>query len=83
MDNVNNKFKKNEETLNEKKKPQAESVVHVEKRKAVEDIVDHFYEWVDKLHVDLSKAKSRVKEVRKDAVSPQTKLNKSNTVVVK
>ena len=58
-------------------------MVHVEKRKAVEYIVDHLYEWVDELHVDLSKAKSRVKEVRKDAVSHQTKLNKSNTVAVK
>ena len=71
------------ETINEKQKRRAESVVHVEKRKAVEETVDHLYEWVDKLHVDLSEAKSRVKEARKDTASHQTKLNKANTVAVK
>ena len=67
MDNVNRKFKKIEETLNEKQKRRAEPVVHVEKRKAVEKTVDHLYEWVDELHVELSEAKSRLKETWKDA----------------
>ena len=58
-------------------------MVHVEKRKAVEETVDHLYEWVDELHVELSEAKSRVKEARKDTASNQTTLNKANTVAVK
>ena len=58
-------------------------MVHVEKHKAVEETVDHFYEWVDELHVEISEAKSRVKEARKDTASNQTKLNKANTVAVK
>ena len=41
-------------------------MVHVEKRKAVEETVDHLYEWVDELHVEISESKSIVKEVRKD-----------------
>ena len=44
-------------------------MVHVEKRKAVKETVDHLYEWVDELHVKLSEAKSRVKEARKDTAS--------------
>ena len=58
-------------------------MVYVEKRKAVEETVDRLYEWVDELHVELSEAKSRVKEARKDTASHQTKLNKANTVAVK
>ena len=58
-------------------------MVHVEKRKASEEIVDHLYEWVDELYVEISEAKSRVKEARKDTASHQTKLNKANTVAVK
>ena len=83
MDNVNKKFKKIEETPNEKQKRRPESVVHIEKRKAVEETVDHFYEWVDELYVDISEAKSRVKEEQKDTASHQTKLNKANTIAVK
>ena len=44
-------------------------MVYVEKRKAVEETVDRLYEWVDELHVELSEAKSRVKEERKDTAS--------------
>ena len=58
-------------------------MIHVEKRKAVEETVDHLYEWVDELHVKLSKVESRVKEAWKDAASHRTKLNKVNTVAVK
>ena len=76
-------LKKIEETINEKQKQRAESVVHVETRKAVEETVDHLYEWVDELYVEISEAKSRVKEARKDTASNQTKLNKYNTVTVK
>ena len=47
-----------EETINEKQKWRAEYVVHVEKRKAFEETVDHLYEWVDKLHIKLSEDKS-------------------------
>ena len=84
MDNANKQLKKKtEETINEKQKRRAESVVHVEKRKDVEETVDHLYEWVDEFHVKLSEAKSRVKEARKDTASHQTKLNKSNTVSFK
>ena len=83
MDNVNKKFKKIEETLNEKQKWRAESVVYVEKRKAAEETVDHLNECVEELHVELSEAKSRVKEARKDAASHQTNPNKANTVAVK
>ena len=83
MDNVNNKFKKNEETINENPKRRAESVVHVEKRKAVEETVGHLYEWVDELQVELSEAKSRVKEAQKDAAFHRKKLNKYNNVAVK
>ena len=71
-------LKKIKETINEKQKRRAESLVHVEKRKAVKKTVDHLYEWVDELHVKLSEAKSRVKEARKDTASHQTKLNKDN-----
>ena len=83
MDNVNNKFKKPEETINKKQKRRAESMVHIEKRKAVEETVDHLYGWVDEFHVELSEAKSRVKEARKDTASHRKKLNKANTVAVK
>ena len=76
-------LKKIEETINEKQKRRAEYVVHVEKRKAVEETVDHLYEWVDESHVKLSEAKSRVKEARKDTAYHQTNLNKSNTIAVK
>ena len=41
------------------------------------------YEWVDKLHVEISESKSRVKEARKDAASHRKKLNKANNVAVK
>ena len=58
-------------------------MVHVEKRKAVKETVDHLYEWVDELQVDISDAKSRVKEARKDTAYHRTKLNKANTVAVK
>ena len=58
-------------------------MVYVEKRKAVEETVDRLYEWVDELHVELSEAKSRVKEARKYTAYHQTKLNKANTVAVK
>ena len=58
-------------------------MVHVEKRKAVEETVDRLYEWTDELHVEISEAKSREKEARKNAASHRTKLNKSNTVAVK
>ena len=70
-------------TLNENQKRRTESMVHIEKRKAVEETVDHLYEWVDELHVELSEAKSRVKESRKDDAYHRTKLNKANTVAVK
>ena len=52
-----------------KQKRRAGSVVHVEKRKASKETVDHLYEWVDELHVDISGGKSRVKEARKDTAS--------------
>ena len=58
-------------------------MVHIENQKAVKETVDHLYEWVDELHVELSEAKSRLKEVRKDAASHRTKLDKNNTVAVK
>ena len=58
-------------------------MVHVEKRKAVEETVDRLYEWVDKLHVELNEAKSRVKEERKETASHQTRLNKDITIDVK
>ena len=45
--------------------------------------MDHLYEWFDELHVDISEAKSGVKESRKDAASHRTKLNKANTVAIK
>ena len=45
--------------------------------------MDHLYEWVDGLYVELSEAKSRVKEARKDAASHRKKLNKANNVAVK
>ena len=66
-------FKKIEETLNEKQKRRAGSVVHVEKREAVEETVDHLYEWVEELHIELSEAKFRVKEAQKDTASHQKK----------
>ena len=59
-------LKKIKETINEKQKRRAESLVHVEKRKAVKETVDCVYEQVDELHVELSEAKSRVKEAQKD-----------------
>ena len=45
--------------------------------------MDHFYDWVDELQVDISDAKSRVKEAQKDTAYHRTKLNKANTVAVK
>ena len=45
--------------------------------------MDHLYQWVDRLHVKLSEAKSRVKQARKDTASHRTKLNKANNVAVK
>ena len=58
-------------------------MVHVEKRKAIEETEHHLYEWVDELHVKLSKVESRVKEAWKDAASHRTNLNKYKTVAVK
>ena len=43
----------------------------------------HLYECVDELHVELSEAKSRVKEARKDTSYHKKKLNKANTVAAK
>ena len=56
---------------------------HVEKRKAVEATVDQLYEWIDKLHVELSEAKSTVKATRKSAKTDQIKLNEAKTVASK
>ena len=58
-------------------------MVHIEKRKAAEETLHRLYEWVDELYVELSEAKSRVKEAQKDNTYHQTKLNKANTVAVK
>ena len=43
----------------------------------------HLYQCVDELHVELSEAKSRVKEARKDTSYHKKKLNKANTVAAK
>ena len=67
--------------LAEKNNQRAKAVKLADERKAVENTVDEFHDWIDELHAEFSDAKLAEKEAKKSMKLEQRKLSKVKTVV--
>ena len=75
--------KKDQETLDQKKKMRAQTTTQVEKRKAVEEAVGNLYKFLDEFHPELLTAKATKKEARKEFKYQKTILNNVKTAAAK
>ena len=71
---------KDELILEEKKKRRATVAKEVERRKAVEQMLDDLYKWVGELHDKIETEKKKARAARKDTKAAELAKAKADTL---